>query len=223
MVLIMSAQFHFLARFRWVLKSAFGAVLVLGLSGCLHSEPTYIYMPDMVYQPALKAQSVGSMRPPVKGTIPRDFVPYPYSNIGGAAPIPGSPEAKAAAAHPRAAATDANYPGKELKNPLRPTLTVLKRGQVVFNTYCIVCHGPAGMGDGSVVPRFPRPPSLQSDKVRNWPDGNIYHVITMGQNMMPSYASQIAPGDRWAVIHYVRALQRSQHPSPDDVKEAEKE
>jgi hypothetical protein len=134
---------------RIVKTASVSIILSFLLSGCLHSEPTYVYMPDMVYSPSQKAQSRGEMRMPVKGTIPRDFVPYPYKNINGAA--------------------------------------------------------------------------LQSDKVRNWPDGNIYHVITMGQNVMPSYASQITPGDRWAVIHYVRALQRSQHPSASDVKEAEKE
>jgi mono/diheme cytochrome c family protein len=209
---------------RIVKTASVSIILSFLLSGCLHSEPTYVYMPDMVYSPSQKAQSRGEMRMPVKGTIPRDFVPYPYKNINGAAPVPGSAEAKEnAALGIVTSSSDAGYPGNALKNPFRPTMQVLKRGQVVFNTYCIVCHGPAGLGDGLIVPHFPRPPSLQSDKVRNWPDGNIYHVITMGQNVMPSYASQITPGDRWAVIHYVRALQRSQHPSASDVKEAEKE
>ena len=208
-----------------VFGASFGltAALSIGLSGCLHEEPNTIYMPDMVYQPSIKAQSEG-VRVPVKGTVSRDYVSYPYKNIGGAAPIPGSAEAKEAAAAGKVfSSSDAGYPGNALKNPLRPTMSVLKRGQYVFNTYCIVCHGPNGQGDDLIVPKFPRPPTLQSDKVRNWPDGNIYHVITMGQNMMPSYASQIAPGDRWAVIHYVRALQRSLHPTAEDVKESDEE
>jgi mono/diheme cytochrome c family protein len=154
-------------------------------------------MPDMVYSPAIKAQKEGSMKLPVKGTVPRDFVPYPY--------------------------TDRDVAGRSLKNPLQPTRAVLERGKYVFNIYCNVCHGPNGMGDGSVVPKFPRPPSLQSDKVRNWPDGAIYDTITRGANLMPSYASQVSPGDRWAIIHYVRALQRSQNPSAEDVKKYEQE
>ncbi len=165
----------------------------LGVAGCKHEKPNYIYMPDMVYSPALKAQKEGSMRMPVQGTVPRDFVPYPYKN-------------------------DPDAAGRELKNPLRPTQAVLERGQQVFNITCRACHGSLGLGDGTVVPRYPRPPSLQSDKVRNWPDGSIYHVITMGQNIMPSYASQIAPADRWKVVHYVRVLQRSQHPTAEDLK-----
>jgi mono/diheme cytochrome c family protein len=212
------------ASIKATLQVTAAAVMALGLSSCLHEEPTYVYMPDMVYQPSMKAQSMGSMLMPVKGTIPRDYVPYPYSNINGQAPVPGSAQAKENAANGIVpSSSDAGYPGTALKNPLRPTMATLKRGQTIFNTYCIVCHGPNGLGDGYVVPRYPRPPSLQSDKVRNWPDGNIYHVITMGQNVMPSYASQIAPGDRWAVIHYVRALQHSQHPTAAEVQEAEKE
>lgn len=204
--------------------TAVSVFLALGLTGCLHEAPNTIYMPDMVYQPSIKAQSAEGDRLPVEGTVSRDFVSYPYRNVGGAAPIPGSAEARAAEKAGRTfSSSDAGYPGNALRNPLRPTMAVLKRGQYLFNTYCIVCHGPNGQGDGYIVPKFPRPPTLQSDKVRGWPDGNIYHVITMGQNLMPSYASQITPGDRWAVIHYVRALQRSQHPTAQDIKEADQE
>ncbi len=172
--------------------------MLAGLSACTHEKPNFIYMPDMVYSPAIKAQSEGSMLPPPKGTVPHDFVKYSYAHEDKAEVV-----------------------GVNNKNPLRPTLKVLHRGQTLFNTYCIVCHGPNGEGDGSIVPKFPRPPSLQSDKVRAWADGNIYHVISAGQNLMPSYASQIAPNDRWSIIYYVRALQRSKHPTPEDLKKAE--
>jgi mono/diheme cytochrome c family protein len=166
--------------------------------GCRHEKPNVIYMPDMVYSPAFKAQKEGSMMMPVEGTIPRGFESYPYKD---------NPEAA----------------GRDLKNPLKPTKDVLARGKHIYNIYCIVCHGPNGEGDGSIIPKFPRPPSLQSDKVRGWPDGRIYHVMTMGQNLMPSYASQVSPGDRWAAVHYIRALQRSKHPTPEDLKIAEQE
>lgn len=179
------------------LRNALALFTILGgLEACTHKEPNFIYMPDMVYSPAIKAQKEGSMLMPVKGTIPRDYSPYPYDKMDG------------------------ETAGRELKNPLRPTVEVLHRGQALFNTYCIVCHGPNGEGDGLIVPKFPRPPSLQSDKVRGWPDGRIYHTVTLGQNLMPSYASQIAPGDRWAIINYVRVLQRAKHPTPEDLKEA---
>jgi mono/diheme cytochrome c family protein len=64
---------------------------------------------------------------------------------------------------------------------------------------------------------------LQSEKIQNWPDGRIFHVITAGQNVMPSYSTQVAQEDRWAIIHYIRALQRAKHPSEADLKTAEKE
>ena len=177
---------------------AFLLVLWVGAGCTKHEQPNFIYMPDMVYSPAFKAQQEGAMRLPVEGTIPRGFEPYAYDK---------DPEAA----------------GREMKNPIRRTKLALLHGQKLFNTYCIVCHGPAGEGDGYIVPKFPRPPSLQSDKVMNWSDGRIYHVISMGQNLMPSYASQIAASDRWDIIHYVRAIQRSKHPTPEDLKVAEQE
>ena len=172
-----------------------GASLLSGLTGCTvqHSKPNTIYMPDMVYSPAFKAQEEGFQKPPVKGTIPRGYQPYAY-------------------------AANMEQAGKELKNPLHRTEQVLARGKDRYNTYCIVCHGAYGEGDGSIVPKYPKPPSLQSDKIRGYQDGQVYHVITMGQNSMPSYASQIDPADRWAVIHYLRALQRAKKPLPGDLK-----
>lgn len=176
--------------------------LILGVLGasCVgkHEKPNFVYMPDMMYSPAFKAQEDGAMRLPVSGTIPRGYQPYAYAN---------DPEAA----------------GRELKNPLARTMVNFKRGETMYNTYCLVCHGPMGEGDGTVVPKFPRPPSLQSDKVRGWSDGRMYHVIRAGQGLMPTYAKQVAESDRWAIVHYIRALQRSKNPTPADLKAAEQE
>jgi mono/diheme cytochrome c family protein len=183
-------------------KNSFGlafsvGALMLLLTACRHEKPNVIYMPDMVYSPSMKAQS-GGMRVPVPGTVERSFEAYPFPN-------------------------DPELAGKELKNPLLPTAAVLKRGKHIYENYCIVCHGPAGEGNGYIIPKYPRPPSLHSDKVKTWADGSIYHVISMGQNLMPSYASQIAPADRWATLLYVRALQKSKSPTAEDVKVFEQE
>jgi hypothetical protein len=176
-----------------------GPIMGLILAGCGPRErPNFTYMPDMHYSPAIKAQEEGSMRPAPAGTLPRGQVVYPY---------PATPEG--------ALMADKN----PLKNPLPRTLANLKRGQDMFNVYCGVCHGPFGEGDGSVVPKFPRPPSLQSDKVKQWPDGRIYHVIMAGQNLMPSYASQVDPDDRWKIIHYIRVLQRAKNPTAQDLEQ----
>ena len=178
---------------------------LLVFSGCSHrkSQPVIEYMPNMAYGPAVHAQNedlmnpgMSSMRTPVPGTVPRGFTPYRY------------------------AVEDSLLAQKELVNPLPRTAEVLGRGERVFMTYCVVCHGPKGDGQGYIVPKFPMPPSLLSAKVTNWPDGRIYHIATRGQNLMPSYASQILPEDRWAVIHYVRALERAANPLPQDLAAA---
>lgn len=167
-------------------------------SGCKSETKGFTYMPDMAFTPAIKAQAdkPGSMRMPPAGTIARGHKPYPYS-------------------------TQPEEAGRMLKNPLHRTKAVLEQGRNLFNSYCLVCHGPYGEGDGTVVPKFPRPPSLQSDKIRDYSDGRIFHVITMGQNLMPSYASQVEPEERWAIIHYLRALYRAKHPTAADLKAAE--
>ena len=176
-------------------------LLVVALTGIIAcsdpSKPTFEYMPDMMDQPAVKAQEA-PMRTPPPGTIPRDFTPYPYG------------------------ADQGDLAGIELKNPLLLTKENILRGQTVFNNTCTVCHGPKGDGNGSIVPKFPRPPAVTSAKVTDWPDGRIFHVMTRGQNLMGSYASQIPPGDRWAAVHYVRALQRAAHPTKDDIEALKK-
>ena len=106
----------------------------------------------------------------------------------------------------------------DLVNPLLPTAANLARGKSKFLTFCSPCHGNFARGESRLQGQFPKPPTLHSDKVRNWPDGNIYNVITEGQNAMPSYASQIPREDRWAIILYLRALQRAQHPKESDFK-----
>lgn len=137
---------------------------------------------------------VRGVRVPPQGTIPANFEPYAYAKDEG------------------------ELAGRMLHNPLRPTKAVLERGQKLFDTYCAVCHGTKGDGAGFIVPKFPQPPPLFSDKVTQWPDGRIFHVMTRGQNLMPSYASQMTADERWAVVHYVRVLQRAAHPKDADLK-----
>jgi mono/diheme cytochrome c family protein len=91
-------------------------------------------------------------------------------------------------------------------------------GQQKFITFCSPCHGYLAKGDSRLRGQFPNPPSLHSEKVRNYQDGDIYHIITEGQNTMPSYAKQITREERWAIILYLRALQRSQNAKETDIK-----
>lgn len=66
-----------------------------------------------------------------------------------------------------------------------------------------------------------KPPVLYSAKVRRWPEGRLFHVITLGQGNMPGYGYAISPEKRWAIVHYVRALQRAAFPTPEDLQEME--
>ena len=170
-------------------------ILLAAALGCSHqkTKPMLEYMPNMAHSPAVKAQEPGGMFVPAAGTVPRGVEYYPYG------------------------AGDTLIAAAELKNPLPPTLEVLKAGRKSFNTLCIVCHGPKGDGHGYIIPKFPQPPSLLTDRVRNWPDGRIFHIITRGQQTMPSYAYQLDPAQRWAVVNYVRVLERAARPTPEDL------
>jgi mono/diheme cytochrome c family protein len=99
--------------------------------------------------------------------------------------------------------------GEELQNPFaHDNQRALERGRTVFANYCVVCHGGEGAGDGPVAQRgFPPPPSLQAEHALKMKDGQIFHVLTYGQNNMPSYASQLSSDDRWNAVVYVRSLQ----------------
>lgn len=165
------------------------------------SQPELEYMPDMARGPAIKAQQVNSLDPaytslraPVPGAISREYEPYPFATI------------------------DTIGPARQLSNPLPRSMEVLQAGKKHFNTYCIVCHGYKGDGKGYIVPKFPAPPSLLTEKIRDWEDGRIYHIITKGRGNMPSYAGQLEPEQRWAITHYVRVLYRAAHPEAEDLK-----
>ena len=98
------------------------------------------------------------------------------------------------------------------------TLALLQRGQQRFHIYCTPCHSELGDGNGMVVQRgFPHPPSYHIDRLRQAPTQHFYDVITEGHGAMYSFAGRVAPDDRWAIAAYIRALQLSQHASPDDV------
>jgi len=103
--------------------------------------------------------------------------------------------------------------------------TLLKRGQERFGIYCAPCHGYDGAGHGTVNERafelrgqpWVQAMSIHQDEVREREDGHIYNTIRNGIRTMPGYASQIDTHDRWAIVAYVRALQRSQNATLDDI------
>lgn len=110
---------------------------------------------------------------------------------------------------------DAVRAGEVLTNPFNAVdSAAYTRGSEVFRTWCTPCHGAAGKGDGPVAMRgFPAPPPLTSQNSVAMKDGQLFHLISYGQNNMPGYASQVSADDRWKAVIYVRSLQRSASPS----------
>ena len=108
-------------------------------------------------------------------------------------------------------------------NPLKINAFLMERGQERFNIYCTPCHGRTGLGDGLVIKRgFVMPPSFHDDRIVGFKDGYYFNVISHGVRTMPSYGKQIPEEDRWAIIAYIRALQRSQRATINDVPELER-
>ncbi len=128
------------------------------------------------------------MRVPEVNTVPRGYLPFRYTI---------DPEERVRA-------------GSELQNPFLPTDEVVARGQFIFTTFCIVCHGIKGVGDGHlyISGLYPlKPRTLTGAVARKLKDGEIFHTETLGFGSMGGHGSQIKPDDRWKLVKYIRKLQ----------------
>jgi mono/diheme cytochrome c family protein len=177
-------------------KLAYAYVLAFFALGCQAegNEPGWVVTPGMVesvpadpYAPNSLTPTGRTMMAMPEGTLAYGTLPYTY----------GATKEETARA------------GRELSNPIVVDAEVLKRGQFIYETYCHVCHGANGEGDGPVIGagRFPNPANLQADHTLKMEDGALFNVLTMGQGLMPTYALQVLAEDRWKVIHYVHHLQ----------------
>ncbi len=193
-------------------KKALGIIISLILvsaifSGCFRGRPSDdppIHLnPNMDSQPKYEAQEESeffadgsAMRHPVAGTVARgklhdDDVWFRGVDRNGA-PV-----------H---------------KSPLQVNMQTLKRGRQRYDIFCSPCHSRLGDGKGIMLKRGYVPPtSFHTDRIRQLPDGEIFNVITNGIRNMPPYAGQIPVSDRWAIVNYVRALQRSQDATIEDI------
>ena len=199
-----------------------GAAVVISsllLTGCISISETTRKQPmelwtDMVRQEKFKPQSaVGkdllpvfadgrSNRRPVEGVIARGHLSYNDAYSTGF--------------------TAANeYTGV---NPVKLTAEVLEHGQSKFNVYCSPCHDQSGGGQGIVNAKEPtyKPGNLHEDRIKGLADGELYWVITNGRRTMPGYKFQLPVADRWAIVYYVRALQRATSATAADLPEAER-
>jgi mono/diheme cytochrome c family protein len=186
-------------------------LLAITLSGCQQK---------MAEQPSLRPDEPSDFfadgqasRPAVPGTVARGqlrtdlhfFTGKRTRSPAGSAQVAGAVTGALALA----AARDEDY---VRTFPFPVNRQVLEHGRDRYTIFCAVCHDAQGTGRGKIVERgYTRPPSYHIDRLRSAPVGYLFDVITNGYGSMPDYKQQVPPGDRWAIIAYIRALQLSQH------------
>jgi mono/diheme cytochrome c family protein len=162
--------------------------------GCTSSRPPIHLNPSMDDQPKVRPQTASafffdgaSMRQPVPGTVP----------IGGLKE------------------DTAFFTGKGADGQFVATIPVtadealVERGRQRYEIYCQPCHDARGDGKGILFQRGSVPTaSFHQDTILKYPDGQIFDVITNGKGLMAGYRWPIPPADRWAIVSYVRELQR---------------
>ncbi len=182
-------------------------VMIIQTAGCYRGrpseEPPIHLIQDMDQQPKYEPQERNpffndnrAMRSPVPGTVARGTLETDSGYFTG---------------------TDEQ--GNMLTVIPEPiTMPMLKRGQERYNIYCSPCHSRVGDGKGVMVKRgYIPPPSFHADRLRTVNDGHLFDVILNGIRNMPSYRSQLAVRDSWAITAYVRALQHSQNARLSDI------
>ena len=196
------------------------AVAVLGFRGEKSTNEPWEIFPDMVRQMKVRAQSPLGLfadgrgpRMPINGTVPIGYeMPKPAGSGNGET-------------QPTAFSVGTDYidTGKMGNNwgtgiPIPVTPELLQRGHERFNMTCAMCHGQTATGNG-IVKQYGLATvvTLQDDRIRKMADGEIFNTITNGKNTMMAYGPTIMVKDRWAIIAYLRALQRSQNATAADV------
>lgn len=181
---------------RWLLLPL-ALLLLTGCGGQMANGPRY-----RPFEKSSFFADGSSARQPMPNTVPRGYLQDDtLLNTGSEqAPADGAASEKSAL------------------YPMEVTREVVLRGQQRFEAYCAPCHGMTGAGDGMVVRAgYRQPQSFHQDRLREAPAGYYVDVITNGFGLMPSYAPQVVPEDRWAIAAYIQALQYSQNGTAADV------
>lgn len=174
-------------------------LLAAGALGCPSLDPMWRQQKYKAYQESEHFEDGLAMRTPPAGTVP-------YKGLA-----------------PEEVETGNGFDGKPLERaPLPVTAAQLATGRKKYDIHCAVCHGVLGDGESQVALNMSlrRPPSLHA--YRDTTDGHLYQVITHGFGLMSSYARELTPQERWAVVAYVRALQLSQNAPLDLVPAPER-
>lgn len=209
------------------LLSGVAIVAIFGFRGQKSTGSPIEVFPDMVRQPKVRAQApLGFFadgrgnRVPVTGTVPMGY------DMPQAGHAPGGEETTGVLPHSRLSFSEGtDYPNTGKMGdrwgtglPMQITVELMERGQQRFTINCAVCHGATAAGNG-VTKQYGLATvvSLQDERIRKMADGEIFNTITNGKNTMLAYGPNVTVADRWAIIAYVRALQRSQNATTADV------
>lgn len=200
-----------------------GVLALAGLRGTHSTQPPLEIFPDMDHQPRLDPQHPSlffkdgnGARKPVEGTVPIGYVlPGRYLQAGARNAVYGGSFTNAPDYLNTGAMGDVYGDGL----PVEVDAALLSRGEERFNIHCAPCHGKTGAGNGVVqnISNWATVANLQDDRIRQMPDGQIFGTITNGKNTMGAYGPNIAVTDRWAIVAYLRALQRSQRGALTDL------
>lgn len=190
------------------------SVSVLGFRGSLSKRPPLEVFPDMDRQEKYKPQAESRFFADKRTDRPTPAGVVPFGRTALAA------DGKFLAADDhlyRGTRADGSF-AKGFPSEVEVNAAFLARGKLKYNIYCTVCHGATGDGNG-ITKQYGMgaTPTYHDERLRNVPEGEIYHVITAGKGNMLSYADKLEPADRWAVVAYVRALQRAQTGTVNDV------
>lgn len=194
-------------------------VSVMGFRGSISTKPPLEVFPDMDRQPKYKHQAASRFFADGRADrpTPAGVVAFGRSN--------GVQEEKFLAAddhHYRGVNADGSY-AKGFPADITVDAQLLERGQLKYTIYCAPCHGALGDGNG-ITKQYGMgaTPTYHDDRLRGVAEGELFHVITAGKGTMFPYADKLEPADRWAVVAYVRALQRAHTGAAADVVPAHK-
>lgn len=192
-------------------------VSILGFRGAKSEKTPWMIFPDMDNQPRYKPQATNqyfadrmNSRPKPAGTVIR--------GQGWEEKAVFSPEYGENYSHSTALYEGKNEDGSwATEFPIDVDNETMEMGRQKYDIFCTVCHGAAGDGKGVTSKYGVIPANLLIDTYRTMPEGQIFETITNGKNTMFGYAEKITPEERWAIILYVRALQRSQSATIEDI------
>lgn len=194
-------------RYRYSLLVLVALVALTGCRGSTSDAPPVHINPNMDQQQRFDPQEANrffedgrAMRLPVAGTVARGFLKEDIEFWEGRTET-----------------------GEFVRSiPMDVTMEFMERGRDRYDIFCAVCHGLSGDGQGIIMTGdygYVPAPTYHSDFLRAAPDGYLYDVVRNGVRSMPGYGQQVPVADRWAIVAYIRALQRSQNATESDVPE----